>query len=245
MKTKKLLFTLLMMIFFAEISSAQIMFQKTYQGTSTNDYAGSVKQTTDGGYIIIGNDGGDIYLLKSDANGSILWTKNFSPTINFGGGTSTGNSVQQTTDGGYILTGGDCDGTVLIKTNSVGDTLWTQNYTDANGFSVQQTTDGGYIITGGCGGGFFIIKTNTNGDTLWTRKFDGRGYSVQQTSDGGYVVVGFTFGAGSDDVYLIKTDSNGNLLWSRTFGGTSGDEGYSVQQTTDGGYIITGETFSF
>ena len=197
---------------------------------------------------------------KTDANGDSLWTKTF-------GGTETdaGNSVQQTTDGGYIVTGTTsfgvfCD-VYLIKTDGNGDSLWTKTFGGTHhdkGHSVQQTTDGGYIITGetwwSSSNGYrdvYLIKTDGNGDSLWTKIFGGTGIdvgnSVQQTTDGGYIITGETesFGNGGQDVYLIKTDGNGDSLWTKTFGGTSNDYAYSVQQTTDGGYIITGRTNSF
>ncbi|NOY49414.1 MAG: hypothetical protein GXO88_02435 [Chlorobi bacterium] len=240
-------------------------WEKTFGGEH-EDSGHSVQQTTDGGYIItgsyqFGNVSYDVYLIKTDSNGDTLWTK-----IIGGEGWEQGHSVQQTTDGGYIITGstnsygsGDFDA-YLIKTDSNGDTLWTKTfggeYND-EGWSVQQTTDGGYIITGfinsygSSGFDVFLIKTNDEGDTLWTKIFGGggddQGYSVQQTNDGGYIIAGNTnsFGFGNNDIYIIRTDSNGDSLWSQTFGGYGWEMGYSVQQTTDDGYIIIGSTNSY
>ena len=175
-----------------------------------------------------------------------------------------GYSIQQTTDGGYIIAGetesfgaGDYD-VYLIKTTANGDTLWTKTFGGANydyGYSVQQTADGGYIIAGttesfGTGGyDFYLIKTDANGDTLWTKTFDGisddYGNHVQQTADGGYVIAGTTGNYPTTDFYLIKTTANGDTLWSKTFGGTNYDWCNSVKHTADGGYIIVGETENF
>jgi regulation of enolase protein 1 (concanavalin A-like superfamily) len=151
----------------------------------------------------------------------------------------------------------------LIKTDSLGDTLWTRTYGggyDDVGYSVQQTSDGGYIITGMTesfdvnSGDVYLIKTDAFGNQFWETTFGGSfkdaGHSIQQTSDGGYIITGSKDFQYHPPLYpwaelcLIKTDSWGETLWTRTFGDTSLDQGMSVQQTSDGGYIITG-FFSF
>jgi len=179
---------------------------------------------------------------------------------------ASANSVQQTTDGGYIVAGyttsfgAGVSDIYLIKTDASGTTLWTKTYggTDyESANSVQQTFDGGYIVAGftasfGAGSSdVYLIRTNSSGDSLWTRTYGGisgeAGNSVQQTTDSGYIVAGYTvsFGAGSDDAYLIRTNSSGDTLWTRTYGGPFDEVATSVQQTSDEGYIMAGRTYSF
>ncbi|MDP6737418.1 MAG: hypothetical protein QGG15_00035 [Dehalococcoidales bacterium] len=242
-----------------------LSFTKTFGGVDW-DYANSVQQTTDGGYIIAGGTDspgtdGDVYLVKTDREGNEEWSRTFGGKEN-----DTASSVQQTTDGGYIIAGdtnsfgaGEFD-FYLVKTDREGNEEWSRafggvgwDYAD----SVQQTTDGGYIIAGGTdsfGAGefdFYLVKTDGEGNEEWSRAFGGVGWdyadSVQQTTDGGYIIAGGTdsFGAGIYDAYLVKTDGEGNEEWSRTFGGEDNDTADSVQQTADGGYIIAGDTESF
>ena len=166
--------------------------------------------------------------------------------------------VQQTFDGGYILTGfiypsGSDAQVYLVKTNAIGDTVWTKIIGGMVGFFmgnfVQQTADSGYVITGIYQAGeVYLIRTNSMGDTLWTKHYGNSaigvtGNSVQQTMDGGFIIVA-TLSSNSNDVYLIKIDFTGDTLWTKTFGGSNTDYGNSVQQTTDGGYIIAGETWT-
>jgi hypothetical protein len=179
-----------------------------------------------------------------------------------------GYSVQQTSDGGYIVsgTGSDCDDRgydlYLLKTHPNGDVDWVKKYggtDDDRGYCVRQTSDGGYIVAGvrdigsaGADEDAWVIKTDENGDIVWTRVYGGTdddcGYAVEETPhDGGYVIAGSTMssGAGWTDVYLIKTDANGDTLWTGTYGGTGGDEGFSVHVNSDTSYIIAGRTDSY
>ena len=234
----------------------ETLWTRTYGG-SGDDEAYSVQQTADGGYIVagytysFGAGGDDFYLVRTNSQGDTLWTRTYG-----GDSLDCAYSVHQTADGGYIVAGytysfgAGLDDFYLVKTNSLGDTLWTRayggsNYDDAR--SVQQTTDGGYIVAGYTWSfDADLVKTNSQGDTLWTRTYGGSNgddaYSVQQTADGGYIVAGDTwsFGAGRNDFYLVKTNPMGDTLWTRTYGGRGNDSARSVQQTTDGGYIVAG-----
>jgi hypothetical protein len=254
-------------------SSGNQLWQRTYGGAG-DDVGYSVQQTSDGGYVIagwttsFGAGGYDIYLVKTDSSGNQLWQGTYGGT-----GNEEGCSVQQTSDGGYIIAGyvtpfgsGGSD-VYLVKTDSLGNQLWDRTYGGAGeyaGFSVKQTPDGGYVIAGYASkivgysslsnvGDYdvYLVKTDSLGNQLWQRTYGGKrndaSFSVQLTSDGGYVIAGYTgsFGAGGYDVYLVKTDSSGNQLWQGTYGGAGNDFGYSVQQTSDGGYVIAGYSTSF
>jgi len=202
-------------------SNGNVVWEKTFGGMGL-DVARSVRQTDDGGYIVVGQtysewDGesgnqksrgsSDVYLIKTDANGVQEWYRIYGWT-----GLDIGYSVEQTSDGGYIVAG------------------------------ALYVTDRGYD--------FYLLKTDSAGIRQWTKWIGGPGndiaYSVKVTSDGGYVIVGETssYGSGAVDAWLVKTDAAGNVQWDQTFGGFGADLARSVFVTKDG-YIIAGETSSY
>jgi len=199
-------------------SKGDLEWQKTFGGKGF-DEANSIQQTTDGGYIVagwaesFGFGGQDAYILKLNAKGDLEWQKTF------GGESSDGaNSIQQTTDGGYIVAGYSFGGVYILKLNSKGDLEWQKTFDSgyvAN--SIQQTADGGYIVAGYKGGGVYILKLNAKGDLEWQKTFGGGNSdvakSIQQTTDGGYIVAGCTwsFGSLSTDIYILKLNSKGEV----------------------------------
>lgn len=235
-------------------------------GGSENEIGYCVQQTTDGGFILLGTTKSygagnyDFWLIRTDASGDTLWTKTY------GGSENDGCSwVEQTNDGGFILTGSTLsigagsNDVWVIKTDASGDTLWTRTYGGIeydDGQVIQQLSDNGYIIIGNTksyGAGsldIWLIRADASGDTLWTRAFGGSnndiGYSMQTTTDNGFILAGRTASFGTDgyDSWLVKTDASGDTLWTRTYGGTEADQLLDVQQTADGGYIVTGHTMS-
>jgi uncharacterized delta-60 repeat protein len=236
-------------------------------GETGYDCGRSVVRTTDSGYVVTGytNSFGagnhDLFLVKFSSSGTVDWAK----TV---GGTDFdfGHSVDQTTDGGYVVAGytntygtGNYD-LFLVKFDFTGSLEWVKTVGGTGidfGRSVVQTTDSGYAVAGmttSFGAGYydlFFVKLSSTGSVQWARAVGGmdndEGYSVVQTSDRGYVVAGYTnsFGAGYSDLFLVKFNSSGSLDWAKVFGGTIIDQGYSVIQTTDGGYAVTGHTASF
>ena len=249
-------------------TNGNLLWNKTYGGTEDDD-AWCIKQTSDGDYIFTGkidadgNDVCDLWLVKTYENGTIEWNKVYNRTT-----WDQGSCVEQTSDGGFIITGWTDSNTTyyysdvwLIKTNQNGEEIWNKTYggsDDDSGRCVLQTSDGGYIIVGqtdsyGPGPrGVLMIKTNSTGGLEWNKTYGGLGedigWRVLQTSDGGYIILSSTesYGFGheeSSDVWLIKTDQNGNHQWNKTYGTTEDESGYGIAQTSNNGYIITGRTY--
>lgn len=191
-----------------------------------------------------------------------IWTRTYG-----GASSDYGYSIQQTSDGGYVIAGttfsfgaGSYDA-YLIKTDANGEGQWARTYGGTGtdyGRSVQQTFDGGYVIAGytnSSGAGDYdvlLIKTDSAGVEKWAYTYGGqaddRGRFVEQTlPDSGYIIAGYTetVGAGGRDAFLVKTDGAGSLTWSEPYGGTDWDEAWSVRQTfPDNGYIVVGSTAS-
>ncbi|MDD1740912.1 MAG: VWA domain-containing protein [Methanothrix sp.] len=235
-------------------------------GGPREDWGESVQQTGDGGYIIAGvtdrisssvAGSGDLWLIRTDKNGTKIWDRVLGES-----GADWGRSVQQTADGGYIVTGLLDDSDLwLIKMDENGTRLWEKTFAGtgrAEGYAVQQIPQGGYVIAGATASlsgnlneDLWLIKTDENGKKLWDKTYGGSdrdwGESVQQTDDGGFIIAGITYssGRGSGDLWLVRTDKNGTMLWDKAYGGANRDWGQSVRQTDDSGYIIAGRTESY
>ena len=212
-------------------STGELDWQKSLGG-SDRDESYSIEQTNDGGYIIAGcsesNDGDvsgnhgdyDYWIVKLTSTGEIDWQKSLG-----GSDLERAHSIQQTTDGGYIIAGytwsndGDVSGYHgtrdfwIVKLTSTGKLDWQRSlggYQNELAYYIQQTNDGGYIIAGESNSG--------NGDVTDTY--------------------------GGSDYWIVKLTSTGELDWQRSIGGSDDDYAYSVQQTNDGGYIIAGSSES-
>lgn len=270
-----------------------IEWQNALGGTGV-DIANSIQQTTDGGYIFVGstnsNDGdvsglhvlstrNDAWVVKLSNLGAIEWQKALGGT-----GIDDGYDIQQTTDGGYIMTGtesstdGDLAGVQqpqasngwILKLSSIGEIQWQKGIGGSSldgANSIQQTTDGGYIMAGyttsnndgdvsGFHGGYdcWIVKLSMTGLIEWQKCLGAglqsldRAFSIQQTMDGGYIMGGQNNLNGGDvsgnhgfsDGWIVKLSSIGIIEWQKSLGGSIQDGAYSLQQTNDGGYIIGG-----
>ncbi|HDL02785.1 MAG TPA: T9SS type A sorting domain-containing protein [candidate division Zixibacteria bacterium] len=242
------------------------LWTKTYGGEES-DQGFSIDQTGDNGLIIagttksFGNGEYDVYLIRTDAAGDTLWSKCFGGT-----GDDQARSVRVTSDDGFIICGttdsyghGYSD-IYLIKTDSLGDTVWTRAYGGSggeSGYAVRETFDGGFIAigaTGSFGDGYsslYVVRVDAYGDSLWANTYGGTGsdlgYAVEPTTDGGFLLAGGTasFGSGYTDGYLVKIDSDGNVVWQKTYGGIMDDRLYSMCTALDGTIMLTGTTESY
>ena len=237
-------------------SSGATTWTETY-GDSRNETCYAVQQTSDGGFIIVGNTTGIFngrvpLSLKINANGDTVWNTVIE-WYPYGG--SFIQSVIETFDSGFIVAG-RC-GLWLAKLDANGDTLWNKHYQGSTLTSVKHTPDSGLIACGYSNLQDYyrlcIIRTDIEGDTLWTRLYDDSlfqrwGNSGYWTNDNGYVITG---GCGRQmwsegDLLFLKTDNNGDSLWSVAYGDSGcWDEGRDILQTNDGGYIIVGYTGSY
>ncbi|MBN2235979.1 MAG: T9SS type A sorting domain-containing protein [Bacteroidales bacterium] len=185
--------------------------------------------------------------------------------------------MQQTSDGGFILIGDtpSNDGDVIynygyhtsaiwiLKTNTVGDTLWTKVYGGSSydeGKSIQQTKDGGYLAIGRAYStdydltgrdpekGNWVLKLDPNGDKEWFSFISGNYlYNFAQTFDEGYIFGGLSSddsGHGNDDFFLAKLDKDGVFQWSKLYGGSREDWCRNIIQTIDSGFLLVGHTNS-
>lgn len=188
-----------------------------------------IRQTDDGGYICLAGVNKNYYtqllVVKTDEFGSVEWSRGWDEDL-YGGEYS---SIEQTNDGGYIISGTycelDCDfvyeGMVLLKLDSSGEEEWLQIFApDIFGYSghhAEQTEDGGYIVVGKMWDedDMWVVKTDESGNMEWEMRYVenySEGYWVTQTQDGGYIMAGYILKTG-DTFYqglLVKTDSEGN-----------------------------------
>ncbi len=229
--------------------------------TQSNNFAYSVCETNDNGYIVCGytrvSGGSGGFLIRTDSQGYEIWNKTYFILLD-----TIFCSVELTPDGGYIVTGATYDGfndteyIFLLKTDEQGNKTWQKTYDDFDdslGITVKQTNDEGYII---CGINYnyydksnvFLIKTDNIGTVSWVKTFE-YNYDViwdkvQQTTDDGYIIGGTTgdFLENFWLAFLIKTDEYGNEIWNKTYNVMDYTFGYSVLQSNDESFIIVGYT---
>ncbi|MCJ7582494.1 MAG: hypothetical protein MUP98_18415, partial [Candidatus Aminicenantes bacterium] len=259
------IFAIICLLIFTSFLTLNAQWARTYGG-SDDEYARTILQTSDGGYIVFGRTesfDANIWVIKLNISGDIEWQKTYGEEFNIF--TLNAYSIQKTNDGGYII--GASNGIAhfshqfwVIKLSANGDIIWQKNYGDEAVnyvYSLQQTNDGGYIVAGhtgyedGRGYDFLIIKLSFDGTIEWSKTYrgslDDKPSSILLTSDGGYIVAGYTesYGAGGFDIWILKLASDGTIEWQKTYGGSESEQANSFQHTNDGGYIVAGRTDSY
>lgn len=214
--------------------NGNIEWQHSYGG-SDRDEPYCIQQTSDSGYIFVGDtyssDGDitsnhgsyDCWVVKLDKKGIIEWQKTYG-----GSGEDAGYYIEQTSDGEYIVAGG--------SSSRDGDLPANRGYWD-----------------------LWVMKLNTSGSIIWNKTFGGSwddyAYCIHETKDGGFIVSGDTRSPDGDvtgyhgnygehDGWVLKLSSQGDLRWQKTLGGSSLEEAYDIKETSDGGYIFTGSALS-
>ena len=232
----------------------QTQFQVVIGDSLNTGEARSIIQTSDGGFIAVGENEvfGDMYIVKLNSSGQLHWSKTIGGIFH-----DVALSVAQTTEGGYIVAGYSETfqffKSVIIKLTPEGNVDWTRGLNAGDPvWSVVQTTDGGYAAAlsptegGSTPDRMIIVKLNSMGILQWSKRITGNSYArcIRQTTDKGYIVAGANRHFESD-MFVVKLDSNGSLQWAKTIGGIGDDFAYSIVQTTDGGYAVAGRTSSF
>ncbi len=217
----------------------QIIWQ-TKLGHSYHDYFESITETTDGGFILVGNTTinyfaeesmlFDYWIAKIDNNGNFLWDKVYGGT-----GYEFARDIKQTPDGGFIVCG----------------------YTSSNNGDISGNHP--FVLEGGeelFYEDYWILKLNSVGDMEWQKCFGGSGSeeasSILIDNDGNYVITGYSNSEDGDvsnniatwDVWIIKISPIGELLWEKTYGGNWWDNSASIIKTQDGGYALAADTYS-
>jgi len=211
--------------------AGSIEWQRSYGGSMV-DVAYSIRQTTDSGYIVAGysfssdgqvtgsHDSCDAWIVKLFPSGNIQWGKSLG-----GSRFDEAQSVEQTADGGYIITGTTNSSDGDITTNHGGEDLWVVKLSDTGTIQWQRTFG------------------DTGSDV---------GQAIQQTFDSGYIIAGYSNSTAGDvtgnhggfDYWILKISSSGDIQWQNNYGGSNDEIASAIQQTTDSGYIVAGTTFS-
>jgi hypothetical protein len=208
-----------------------------------------VQETADGGAVVVGytrsfsSGVSDVWVIKLDAAGAVEWQRRYDET----GGNEEGNSIWQTTDGGYIVAASRSFDTWVLKLTSTGTVSWSRLYSSGQstpGDSIRQTNDTWYAIAGETsfgqpGTNGWMLKINQSGFVAWQKSYGGAAtdgiFAMEETANGQFIVAGRTAssGFGNYDAWLMKLDASGNVIWQKTYGDSGTQELHTVQPTSD------------
>lgn len=230
------------------LASAQ-GFKKTYAGFSS---AVDVVETTDGGYLMVGNRDADtsIYVQHTDNQGVSLWSN----SMQLNGARAL--ALTNTPDGGFAVLAeyyADTNGlkNVVLKFNSTGTPEWMKvigNYQMANGLhGIVAAADGSLLLAGDTRDNTlhfvnWLVKLGVNGDILWQKTygtFFQNAAKIIALPTGNFALAG---GRNNGDFSLDKVDADGNLIWEQNFARPGFQRASALVTTVDGGFALFGTT---
>ncbi|MCP3929167.1 MAG: T9SS type A sorting domain-containing protein [Bacteroidetes bacterium] len=219
----------------------------------------AVLETDEGDFVIVGEISTemlnifDVYILKIDRSGNLIWSKRYGSELD-----DRGLAITKGIDDGYVVAGSTIDSETgekdiyLLKIDDQGELLWETSFGEAGGDEASGIVaiEEGYALVGytdNIGNNsrdIYLAKTDDEGSVLWNKSFGSseldEGNGIIATEDGGLAIIGVT--GNNSDALLLKTNENGDIQWTQTYGGPYIDKGESIIQTPDGGYVITGAT---
>lgn len=270
-------------------SSGDKVWEKTYGGNLTEE-GGDIITTPDGGYMMVGysmsidgdvtgnHGGGDLWMIRIDQSGKILWQKCLG-----GSKRDSGSSIIHSSDGNYVMCGNSysSDGDVtgnhgssdvwVVKTDANGTILWQKAYGGSKldwGHSVIELPGGDLMVAGVTAsadgnvkvnhgvGDIWVLRLSPRGDLIWEKTYGGsysdNVWKLDSSPRGGAYLVGETYSVDGDitgnhgdaDLWVSEIDANGSLLWKRAYGGGNYDSGSWIKELPDGNLAITGITQS-
>jgi hypothetical protein len=231
-------------------NNGSVVWQRAYDGPLLGrDNLDSFQETADKGFIVAGatdvsNGGQDLWMLKLDHSGDIIWQNIYDYN-----GSSGFSSVQETSDGGFIVAnstsvpGHTGSRAGVLKLGKNGEVVWKKAYGEhsLNPRSIQETSDGGFILAGNItftgqssSTHYWVLKLDSRGNVVWQYAYDSglptvHSVKVRETS-GGYIVAGQIDNHTADkgkEVRLLKLDTMGNIIWQKSYGGGFGLGGFS------------------
>jgi hypothetical protein len=249
--------------------NGNLVWTKFYGGEK-NDLGHKFITTKDGGFAMVGHnrsvdDFGDVYLVKANKMGEMVWENHFGDRF-----IDHGFDLIENNKGEFIIVGTlggfynptttdylnhDAD-ILIIKTNASGEEIWTKTFGgDSHDWAKEiiHAPNGGYYICGSTqsegAGSFdiFLIKMDEDGNIIWKKTYGGvdfdYGETVRLSEENHLYILGTSASYSANykpDHLLIKTDLEGEIIWQNTFGGTNSDYSSSMVCTSDSGCVFTG-----
>ncbi|MFX0052929.1 MAG: hypothetical protein ACFE8U_16760 [Candidatus Hermodarchaeota archaeon] len=222
----------------------------------------SVLQTIDGGYMLVGSDRDDdfVIMIKTNASGSLEWYK-FIQTHDSEPRSSELLAILPAKDRGFLVGGMLREQMWLMKMTITGGILWDKRYEfDPFGrdrlISIIHSTDGGMAFVGCIGDDILgsynmsLIKTDSDGNMVWNRTYRPTdrtrtgGNAILQTNDEGFLLAGVAGSCSEVCVtYLVKTNASGIMIWNQRYDVLDQGIAYSIVEAADGGYFVAGENY--